>query len=423
MRNQDFFKNKKVAIVGLARSGLACANLLFDLGARVKITDNQDNDSTRAFASQLKSPSIKHELGKHTEEFIRGSDFVVISPGVSDTALPLAWARQEHIPVVSEIEIAWILCSAPVIAVTGSCGKTTVTTLIGKILQAAGKMAFVCGNIGNPFCGEVAKIKPDDFVVLEVSSFQLEAIDKFKPKISVILNLSRNHLDRYNNMEEYLAAKSRIFMNQDKDDCLVLNQDDSSIRELAGQTKAKVIYFSGNSQFDHNQSAVAGIGRILGLDENIFPKVFAEFKGIEHRMEEVAVIQEIIFINDSKATTSESCAWALSRLKGKVILIAGGKDKGIDYSVIIKPAKNKVKKLILIGQARDKIKAALGNDLALEEALTLEGAVNAAFNQAGPGDTVLLSPMCASFDMFKDYEERGRVFKQIVNDLRRKQPV
>lgn len=423
MRNQDFFKNKKVAIVGLARSGASCANLLFDLGARVKITDNQDNADTRAFASRLKSPLIKYELGGHTREFIQGSDLAVISPGVSDTALPLVWAKQERIPVVSEIEVAWVLCPAPVIAVTGSAGKTTVASLTGKILQAAGKRAFVCGNIGNPFCGEVAEIKADDFVVLEVSSFQLEAIDKFKPKISVMLNLSRNHLDRYSGMDEYLAAKKRIFMNQDENDYLVLNQDDPAIKGLASQAKPRVFYFSGDSRLNPNQSAVAAIGRILGLDEKIFPKVFAEFKGIEHRMEEVAVIQGVGFVNDSKATTSQSCAWALGRLKGKVVLIAGGKDKGVDYGVIIEPAKDKVKKLILIGQARDKIKAALGNDLAIEEAATLEQAVNAAFSQASPGDTVLLSPMCASFDMFKDYEERGRVFKQIVNGLSRKQAV
>ncbi len=423
MRNQDFFKNKKVAIVGLARSGVSCANLLFELGAQVKITDHQDNANTRDFTRQLKSPLIKYELGKHSEDFIRGSDFVVISPGVSDTALPLLWARQEHIPIISEIEVAWILCSAPIIAITGSCGKTTVTTLTGKIIQAAGKRAFVCGNIGKAFCGEVAKIKPEDFVVLEVSSFQLEAIDKFKPKISVILNLSRNHLDRYNNMGEYLAAKSRIFLNQDADDYLVLNQDDPAIKGLSGQAKAKVVYFSGNSQLNPNQAAVVSIGRILGLEEKIFLKVFAEFKGLEHRMEEAAIIQGVTFINDSKATTSESCAWALHSLKGKVILIAGGKDKGVDYGVIIGPGKNKVKKAILIGQAKEKIKAALQNDLAVEEAATLEDAVTCAFRQASPGDTVLLSPMCASFDMFKDYEDRGRVFKQIVNDLSRKQPV
>ena len=423
MRNQDFFKNKKIAIIGLARSGLACANLLFDLGAQVKITDHQDNANTRAFANQLKSPLIKYELGRHTREFIQDSDLAVISPGVSDTALPLVWAKQSRIPVVSEIEIAWLLCPALVIAITGSVGKTTVTTLTGKILQQAGKRAFVCGNIGNPFCAEVAKAKADDFVVLELSSFQLETIDKFKPKVSAILNLSRNHLDRYQDMDEYLAAKKRIFLNQDENDYLVLNQDDPQIKALSSQAKAKVVYFSGSSQFNPNQAAVAAIGRVLGLRENIFLEVFAEFKGIEHRLEEVAVIQGVVFINDSKATTSESCAWALSRLRPKVILIAGGKDKGVDYRVIVGPAKNKVKKLILIGQAKEKIKASLGNDLATEEADSLEGAVNAAFLQASPGDTVLLSPMCASFDMFKDYEERGRVFKQIVNDLSRKQPV
>ncbi|MDD5730191.1 MAG: Mur ligase family protein, partial [Candidatus Omnitrophica bacterium] len=221
MRNTEFFKNKKVTVVGLARSGLSCANLLHELGARVFVTDNKDCGPARENLAQLKSKDIKAELGGHTKGFVEGSDLVIISPGVLDKALPVVWAKEFRIPVISEIEFAWMLCPATVVAVTGSNGKTTVTTLIGKILEADGKRAFVCGNIGNPFSSEVRKMNEGDFVSLEVSSFQLEKIKTFKPRIAVILNLSRNHLDRHSDMQEYLDAKKRVFMNQDTFDFLV----------------------------------------------------------------------------------------------------------------------------------------------------------------------------------------------------------
>jgi UDP-N-acetylmuramoylalanine--D-glutamate ligase len=420
MKNTDFFKGKKVTIVGLARSGLACANLLFDLGAEVTVTDCQDNSQTRANASKLKSEKIRLELGKHTREFIHGRDFVVISPGVPDNAPPLVWAAQCGIPLLSEIEVAWILCPAKVIAVTGSNGKTTVTTLIGKVIQASGKKVFVCGNIGNPFCGELAGMEEGDFVSLEVSSFQLETIRNFKPYISVILNFSRNHLDRYANMQEYFDAKKRIFMNQDSADYLILNQDDPVSKELAQDARAQVVYFSKSSEFNPNQSAVFTVGSILGIDKNTMVGVFNEFKGIEHRMEEVAVINNIRFINDSKATTVESAMWALKSVSSPAVLIAGGKDKGLEYSFVLDSARQKVKEVILIGEAKKKIAEAFKGVLPVEEAPTLEEAVTKAFSKAKPGECVLFSPMCSSFDMFANYEERGRAFKKIVKDLAEK---
>ena len=211
MKNKDYFKGKKVTVAGLARSGFTSANLLYDLGADVSVTDNQDNDSTRTYASQLKSKNIKIEIGRHSQDFIRGKDLIVVSPGIPDTALPIVLAKQFQIPVISEIELAWILCPATVIAVTGSNGKTTVTTLIGKALKAGGEKVFILGNIGNPFCSEVERMEAGDFVSLEVSSFQLEKIHEFKPKIALILNFTFNHLDRYKDLQEYLAAKKRIF--------------------------------------------------------------------------------------------------------------------------------------------------------------------------------------------------------------------
>jgi UDP-N-acetylmuramoylalanine--D-glutamate ligase len=414
MKNVGYFKNKKVTIVGLARSGLACAQLLSDLGAQVSVTDNQDNASMRLNAAKLKAKNIKVEIGKHSEEFVKHRDLLVVSPGIPDTALPIILARQFKIPIISEIELGWILCPAKVIAVTGSNGKTTVITLIGKILAEKGARAFVCGNIGNPFCGEIPKMQAGDFVCLEASSFQLEKIQDFKPKISVILNFNCNHLDRHKNIEVYLAAKKRIFINQDKSDYSVLNYDDPVVRELAKETRAKVVYFSQNKDLNPNQAAVLAVGSILGIDKERCLKVLREFKGIEHRLEYVTEINNITFINDSKSTNAYSTLWALKNILQPIILIAGGRDKGVDYSIILDLIHKKVKEVILIGEARDKIKNALSGFLAIQEAPSLEGAVRLAFSKAKSGDCVLLSPMCSSFDMFTDFEERGRVFKKAV---------
>ncbi len=417
MKNKDYFKGKKVTVAGLARSGFASANLLYDLGADVSVTDNQDNDSTRTYASQLKSKNIKIEIGRHSPEFIKDKDLLVVSPGIPDTALPIVLAKQFQIPIISEIELAWLLCPATVIAVTGSNGKTTVTTLIGKILEAGGKKVFVSGNIGNPFCSEVEKMEAGDFVSLEVSSFQLENIHEFKPKIALILNFACNHLDRYKDLQEYLAAKKRIFINQDKSDYLVLNHDDPAVKELAKETKANVVYFSQMPDLNLNQAAVLAVASILGIDKELCLEVFRAFKGIEHRLEYVAKINNVTFINDSKSTTVDSTIWAFKNISCPIVLIAGGKDKGSDYSIILDLIRKKTREVILIGEAREKIKSALRGFLSIDEAPTLEEAVNLAFSKAKSGDCVLLSPMCSSFDMFLNYEERGKIFKQAVFNL------
>ncbi|MBI4706996.1 MAG: UDP-N-acetylmuramoyl-L-alanine--D-glutamate ligase [Candidatus Omnitrophica bacterium] len=417
MRNQDYFKGKRIVIVGFARSGLACANLLFDLGARVSITDNKSDDLVFNNKKKLRSANIKVELGGHSQDFIKGNDLLVISPGVPNEAMPISWAKEQGIPVISEIELAWVLCPANIIAVTGSNGKTTVTTLIGKILEAAGKKVFVCGNIGRPFSGEVERMKADDYVSLEVSSFQLENIRDFKPKVSVLLNFTRNHMDRYTAIEQYLDAKKRIFINQDASDYAVFNSDDPVLRQAANDSRAKVVLFGKVNGLNPNHSAVMAVGSILGINEDLCRKVFNDFGGVEHRMEFVAEINQVKFINDSKATTVESAMWALRSINSPIILIAGGKDKGLHYEQVLPAARGKVREVILIGEAREKIKNSLQNDLSVHEANTLKDAVSLAFCKANPGDSVLLSPMCASFDMFSDYEQRGRVFKEIVLDL------
>ena len=421
MRNTGYYKNKKITIVGLARSGLACANLLYDLGTDVCVTDNKDTDITRSNVIKLKSKNIRIELGRHTQDFIKDKDLIVISPGVPNNALPVIWAKDFKIPIISEIELAADLCPGKIIAVTGSNGKTTVTTLIGKMLEEAGKEVFVCGNIGNPFSGEVEKIRKDDCVSLEVSSFQLERIRAFKPKISVILNFTSNHMDRYKNMQEYLEAKKRIFINQDKTDYLVLNYEEPVLRELARETKAQVIYFSHKQDLNPNEAAVLTIGSILDIDERLVLNIFREFNGIEHRLEYVTEINNIKFINDSKATTADSTVWALKSINEPIVLIAGGKDKGVDYKAVLDLACKKVRDVILIGEAKQKLESVFRGFLPVDEAVTLEEAVRKAYVKAKAGDSVLLSPMCSSFDMFSDYEERGKVFKEAVYALAREE--
>lgn len=417
MRNQDCFRGKNILIAGFARSGLASANLLYDLGATVSVTDNSDNKITRQNLKELKSPEIKIELGKHSREFLKDIDFLVISPGVPNNALPILWAREAKIPVISEIELAWILCPAQIIAITGTNGKTTVTTLVGKIIEASGKRAFTCGNIGKPFSSEVDKMREGDFVSLEVSSFQLENIDQFKPKVSVVLNLSRNHLDRYNNMQEYLEAKKLIFKNQDSSDFLVLNYDDPAIRDLGRDSRAKIVYFKKEDGLNPNQSAALVIADIFNIKRDLVLNLFRDFKGVEHRMEEVLELDGVKFINDSKSTTTQATVWALNSFSCPVVLIAGGREKGNDYSEVLKLSRGKVKLAILIGEARDRIREAFAGGVDTEFAATLDQAVKRAVSLAPKGSCVLFSPMCKSFDMFSNYEERGKVFKSLVFEL------
>jgi len=417
MKNTDYFKNKRITVVGLARSGLACANLLFKLGAEVSVTDNHANEAIRQTLIQLKTKDIKFELGRHSHDFIRGRDLIITSPGVPYNAQPLIWAREFNIPVISEIEFSWMLCPGKVIAVTGSNGKTTVTTLIGKVLEVVGKKVFVCGNTGKPFAGEVEKIEDGDFVSLEVSSFQLETIDKFKPEVAVILNFSQNHLDRHKDMQEYLDVKKRIFMNQDGDNYLVLNYQDAVVKGLAKESSSKVVYFQEEQGLNPNQAAVLSVASIFGIPLDTCLDVFRQFRGVEHRLELVAEINNIDFINDSKSTTVEATLWALKMLKRPVVLIAGGRDKNLDYSPISDLLRQKAKAVVLIGEAKHKIRQALSKFSPILDAVSMDEAVSLAFNMAGPGDCILLSPMCASFDMFSDYEERGIVFKRIIADL------
>lgn len=430
------FKDKKVAVAGLARSGIAAAFLLKDRGAEVYATDSGDSVALRKNARSLAGKGIKVEIGGHTRGFIRGKELVVISPGIPEDSPVLRWAAEEKIPVIGEIELGYMCCDAPIVAVTGTNGKSTTATLIGEVLKKAGRKAVVCGNIGNPFCGEISKAGKDSIIVLEISSFQLESIRKFRPYVAVVLNISQNHFDRHPDLESYVAAKARIFENQKKGDWAVLNHDDPLVKGLKIKTKAKTVFFSRKKGIPgmicrkeelkikgghniENALACSCVASIFGVNPEALKKALTAFKGLEHRFEHVADIGGVEFINDSKGTTVLATMMALESCEKPVILIAGGRDKGSDFRKARPLIVSKAKKLILIGEAKDKIKKQANGAVPTLEAGSMEEAVKKAYSEADPGDCVLLSPMCASFDMFKNFEERGKVFKKAIKKLER----
>ncbi|MDD5137243.1 MAG: Mur ligase family protein [Candidatus Omnitrophica bacterium] len=415
------YRDKKVTVVGLARSGLAAARLLKKLEADVTVTEAKRSGQLERLARDLGQEGITVELGGHNRAAVLGRDLLVLSPGVRQDALPVVWAAEEHIEVISELELAASVCPATIVAITGTNGKTTTTTLVGEILKASGRKAFVLGNIGTPFCAHVLEMKKDDAVSLEVSSFQLETIHAFHPHVAVILNLTPDHLDRYRDVAEYLEAKKRIYMNQGPGDWLVLNETDEALKALADGSPARVLFFGKNPQdadFNQNEQAALAVAAALGLDRRVCLEVFKNFKGVEHRMEFVRVLDGVEYLNDSKATNIDSTIWALRNVKKPVVLIAGGRDKGSDFKSIADLVRQKVKFVVLVGEASDRIASAWRSIVPLEQVATFAQAVQSARQHARADDCVLFSPMCKSFDMFTDYEHRGRTFKEIVGRLK-----
>ena len=411
-------KNKKVTVIGAAKSGAAVAKLVVRQGGIAKISEQQPRScANEAMQMLLSTESILTEWGGHTRNFIEDSDCVVLSPGVRSNAQSVEWARNKNIPVLGEVEFAWNFCPAPVIAVTGSNGKTTTVTLIAEILKKAGRRVCLCGNIGTPLSSFVLDLTAEDWVVLEISSFQLEATSRFRPDVAVLLNISQNHLDRHKDLDEYCAAKAKIFANQRADDFAILNREIPNLRELAGMLRAQVSFFNEpdkmRSSSNPNHLAALEVARVLGIQEKIAQDVFSSFQGVEHRLERVRTLEGVEYINDSKATTAEAGRWALERVDKPVIMICGGRDKNIDFNVLRPLMKNKVKELITIGEARDKLFQTFHDVVRVTACSSMEEAVHAARQCAHSGDCVVLSPMCASFDMFTDFEERGRVFKNI----------
>ncbi|NQU95748.1 MAG: UDP-N-acetylmuramoyl-L-alanine--D-glutamate ligase [Candidatus Omnitrophica bacterium] len=452
-------RNKKVTVVGMGSSGIDSVLLLERAGAIVSITDSGDDESVKERAECLAEKYINLETGRHTESFLEDTELLVVSPGVENGALPIRYANENNIPIISELELGYLFCEGTIVAITGTNGKTTVATLLGEILRSAGIPVNVCGNIGNSLSGETGNIKKDTVVILETSSFQLERIDSFKPKISVILNVTEDHLDRYRNFEEYLDAKKRIFKNQETGDIIVLNYDDKNLRDLikTGKVRSKALYFSMKKKVDgiyldrgniklslknktknlmvpgdyklkgaHNTENVMVsclVATLLGASPDAVKKAVKNFKPLAHRFESVALVGGVEFIDDSKATNIDSTSRALLSLDKPAILIAGGKDKNLSYEKVLPAIKKNVKKIILIGETKPKMRKIFKDFVDVREADTLPEAVILAYKSASPGESVLLSPMCSSFDMFGDYKERGEVFRRAVGELRVKDAV
>jgi UDP-N-acetylmuramoylalanine--D-glutamate ligase len=447
---------KKVAtVVGLGVSGAGAAWLLAKKGWEVRVTEGADTPEIHRQIQDLKAAGhIRFETGGHTRGFVEGSSLLVTSPGVKDSAAPIVWAKELGIPVIDEIELGYRFCPARIVAVTGTNGKSTTTTLIGEIFKAAGKEVMVCGNIGVSFCREILKAGKNNTMVLEASSFQLQRTTSFRPHISLFLNITQNHLDRHRNFREYLNAKLNIFRNQTKSDWAVLNHEDRNLKYLNRHIKSRILYF-GNSPYGDgafiNQGAVwltekGRQRRFIGINEialkgehnvnnamaailtaqifriplHITASALKRFKGLEHRCEHVADIDGVAFVNDSKATTVDAAIWAIRSFKEPVILIAGGRDKGSDFTVLKPLIEERVKHLVLIGEARAKMKTQLLGSVPIHEAAGLKEAVLLGQRLAKRGEIVLLSPMCASFDMFKNFEERGERFKEAVMELSKK---
>ncbi|GAB5046515.1 UDP-N-acetylmuramoyl-L-alanine--D-glutamate ligase [Thermodesulfovibrio sp. TK110] len=471
-------KDKKVAIVGLGKSGLAVAQLLSSLGARLIINDKKNEDEILREITLIKERVEKITGGGHPAEALEGAEIIVVSPGVPLSTPSIVSAIYKSIPVIGEIELSWQILSfinpeIKIIGITGSNGKSTTSTLVYEFLKKDGKKTHLAGNIGYPMAEAVLKVLKKeidiDYLVLELSSFQLEGIKNFKPDFAAILNITPDHMDRYSGMKEYIEAKAKIFQNQGGEDYLILNMDDkntvSAIEHLRSVYLRKgklphIFYFSRfqnvygaylannevrfnpreeipESIFSEMQNTVVPVStfKIKGVHniENIMAaallafcagckgdsikEVVKEFSGLPHRMEYVREINGVIYVNDSKGTNVDAVAKSIESFPENVILIAGGRDKGGDFSQLREIVKKRVKALVLIGEAKQKIADALGDLVPYYFEEDMKSAVVKAKEIATAGDIVLLSPGCASFDMFNNFEHRGEVFKDIVNSL------
>ncbi len=440
---------KRVLVVGLGRSGVASAFFLKSRGARVTVSDAKSEDQLRKEIPALLDHGIAVETGGHGERTFQNQDLIVVSPGVPIDAEPINQARALGQDILGEIELAAEFLQGQIVAITGSNGKTTTTTLTGEILSAGGLKTLVGGNIGTPAISLVPQATPETVTVLEISSFQLETIRHFRPKIAVVLNVTPDHLDRHRTFTAYVDAKARVFENQQAEDFAVLNADDATCVELAARTRAQVFWFSrrreveqgafvrkGNVLFrgaegqqevmlaseiplkgSHNlENVLAAVcaGALMGCEAGKIGDAIRNFKAVEHRLEYVAMVRGVEYYNDSKATNVDATIKALESFPTNVHLILGGKDKGSDYTVLNDLLRERVKYVYTIGAAAEKIQSKIQGATAIVHTGTIESAVKQAAASAQPGDVVLLAPACASFDQFQNYEHRGRVFKELV---------
>ena len=450
-------QGKRALVLGLGRSGVAAARLLAGRGARVIGVDNADNEALQTVAKTLRVQGVEVRLGVGQPGQV-AADLAVLSPGFPPQNALLRAVENAGVPVISELELGFRFCPCPVVAISGTNGKTTTTELCAAVLQAGGMAAPAAGNIGRAFCdllsrGGAKSAEPErlDAMVLEVSSFQLERIERFRPRVSVMLNVTPDHLDRYASMRDYAAAKERVFMNQQPEDLAVVNADCladfASLRRpdaprlvvfsargrregcamwlegtriFSAQTGGMLDMMSTHLRGPHNaeniMSALA-VGEAFNVPLEVARRAIAAYRPLPHRCEFVAEIDGVSYINDSKATNTDAVEKALVGIDRPVVLIAGGKDKGFDFAVLNEILRRKVKLAVLIGDTREKLAAAWSPAVCCVEADTLEAAVRTAQENARRGDVVLLSPACSSFDMFKSYEDRGEQFKQIVRTL------
>ncbi|MBL8203324.1 MAG: UDP-N-acetylmuramoyl-L-alanine--D-glutamate ligase [Blastocatellia bacterium] len=441
---------KKTLVVGLGKSGIAAAGFLRARGAHVIANDAQPEEKIAA-AAQLKEQGIELVAGSHPISLFENVDLIVASPGVPLALECFQRAKTAGVPIISEIELAARFLRGRLVGITGSNGKTTTTTLIGKVLKNAGLPAQVGGNIGTPLISLVETSSDDGFTVIELSSFQLEAVESLHLFAAVLLNITPDHLDRYDSMDAYAAAKANIFRNQTSEDLAVLNADDTRVAAMT--TNAHKTFFSCKRELEEglflrgdevvarangvertlisrpeigirgahnleNVMATLAVGLACGAGPDSMRHTIHEFKGVEHRLEFVVEINGVKFYNDSKATNVDSTIKALEAFDSGVIVILGGKDKGGDYAPLVPLIQSRCEHVILIGAAANKIATALENTKPLQRATTMPDAVRLGYELARAGDVVLLAPACASFDMFDNYEHRGRVFKDAVRQLR-----
>jgi UDP-N-acetylmuramoylalanine--D-glutamate ligase len=444
-------RGKRVLVVGLARTGVATSFFCAARGAQVTATDSRTETEIGEAIARLKDAGVTLELGRHDEKTFLDQDLIVPSPGVPADEAHLQAARAKGITIWSEIELAYRFVKGRLIGITGSNGKTTTTSLVEHILKMAGMQTILAGNIGTPLIGCVDAMNDDSCTVVELSSFQLELIDTFRPNISMFLNLTPDHLDRHHTFEAYGAAKARIFENQTGEDAAILNADDAATTPYA-PSLPRVYWFSRQQRVAQgtyvrgeeivfrqdgaeevllklediplagahnveNTLAAAAAARLAGASASAIAKGVRTFAGVEHRLEFVAEIAGVRYYNDSKATNVDATLKALEAFPGRILVILGGKDKGSDYAPLQKPLREKAILALLIGAAAEKIEKQISGSVALDRAETLERAVETASHAAQRGDVVLLAPACASFDQFQNYEHRGRVFKDLVRQL------
>lgn len=448
-------RGKRFSIIGGARSGIAAAKLLQAQGARVFLSDASPPEKMHNAAAELQRYGIEAEFGGNTGRVLN-ADIIVLSPGVPSDIPLVRQAREKNLEVVSEVEVASWFNPAPIVAITGTNGKTTTTTLLGRIFQDARRPTAVGGNIGIAFSEIVGGMTPKSTAILEISSFQLDHIRSFRPKVSVLLNITPDHLDRYDHaFEKYAASKRRIFENQSAGDTIVFNHDDEmtrksvehnaneAIRRLPFSTSKRLstgAFVDGgnlrvameNSTQDiiathdisirgtHNlQNAMAATlaARAMGISAASIRATLKNFKGVEHRLEFVREVNGVHYINDSKATNVDSVWYALQSFERPLVLLLGGRDKGNDYSVLTDLVRKHVKMIVALGESSEKVHSAFQNIVPVRVATSMAEAIDIASGLAVRGDTVLLSPACASFDWFQNYEHRGRVFKELVNKL------